>query len=180
MPVTQVGVIFATVSRLLQRVYIPSIDDSEIAQQFMAAGESLLRVPLTTYQAGGVAAMQASVGTPTFSGRCVVIDGTNKVIDAIIADPVLYTDPRGQVIPHDHAMIGDAWNGTQFTRLFIELDHTTGLVVKAAVQPIDSVAPQVNALNWLVVGQVAPNALPGQSIPTLTAKIVAAANAVSS
>lgn len=176
--VSSVGAIYATASKLLQRIYIPSVSDAEIAQQFVAAGETLLNVPLATYQQGGIAAVQALVGTPTFSGRCAVVDGTNKVIDHIIADPLLYTDPRGQVIPHDHTIIGDAWNGSAFTRLFVELDHTTGLVVKSAVQPINTAAPQVNALNWLVIGSVAPTALPGQSVPLLTAKIVAVANAL--
>ena len=73
MPITSVGAIYATASKLLQRVYIPHANDSEINQQHVGAGETLTTVPLATYRQGGPGAVQALIGTPTFSGRCVVV-----------------------------------------------------------------------------------------------------------
>jgi hypothetical protein len=177
MAITSIGAIFATNSKLLQRIYIPHADDSEISQQPVASGETLIAVPLATFQSGSVPAVQAAIGAPTFSGRCAIVDATNKVIDHLTADPALYTDPRGQVIHHDHTNIGDTWDGTKFNRAYIELDHTTGLVVGTSIQPIDSVAPKVNAINIMANASMAPSAIIGASVPILTAKIVAAASA---
>jgi hypothetical protein len=174
---SHVGAIYATQSLLLQRIYVPTNSDSEIAQQYVAPGESIISVPLATFQQGGAAAIQALIGIPTFSGRCAVVNSSNVVIDHVIADPALYTDPRGQVIPSDQSMVGDTWNGTVFTRPYIELDHTTGLVVAISVQPILTAAPAVNALNYLVIGYVAPNAVIGGTLPIISAKIVARAAA---
>ncbi len=145
MPVTQVGAIYATTSKLLQRIYIPHADDSEINQQHVAAGETRTTVPAVTYQQGGAAAVQALIGTPTFSGRCVVVDGTNTVVDAVVADPALYTDSRGTVMAHDHAIPGDAWNGSIFTRRYVEINPLapTALtaIVAVSVQNILTAAP---------------------------------------
>jgi hypothetical protein len=149
MAVTQVGAIYATVSKLLQRVYIPHANNSEIAQQFIAAGETLLNVPIATYQTGGQAAVQALIGAPSFSGRCAIVDKTTSfVLDVIVADPVLYADPNGNhVIPHDHVMPTDLWTGTgsQFTRRYVEINpHApTALtaIVAVSVQSIDNPVP---------------------------------------
>jgi hypothetical protein len=161
MPVTSVGAIFATNSKLLQRIYMPSSDDSEIAQQHVGPGETLLTVPISTYAQGGISAVQGAVGIPTFSGRCAVVDGkTNKVIDAIIADPAVYSDPRGQVIPHDLAMVGDSWTGSTFTRIYAQVDQTTGNIISMGPQPINSTAASVGSV--LVVAPV--GAIVGQNL----------------
>jgi hypothetical protein len=147
MAVTQVGAFFATASKLLQRVYIPSHNDSEITQQPLAAGETLMNVPLATYQTGGAAAVQALIGAPTFSGRCAIADkNTNLVVGIIIADPSLYTDPNGQIIiADDHAMLGDLWTGTQFTRRYVEINPhaATALasIVAVSTQAIGNPTP---------------------------------------
>jgi len=148
MALTSVGAFYATVSKLLQRVFIPSVDDSEIVAQPIAAGETLGIYPLSTFQAGGPPAIQALIGAPTFSGRCAVVDGTNTVIDAIIADPVLYSDSRGACIASDKATTGDKWTGSYFTRIFAEYDSTRNIV---AVGPykIENQVP-VNAGNKLI------------------------------
>jgi hypothetical protein len=118
MPITQVGAIYATGSRLLQRIYIPHADDSEIEQQHVASGETLRRVPLALFRDGGPPALQALIGAPMFSGRCALVHKTSKVvIDVIIADPALYADPDGHlVIADDQAIHGDVWTGTEFRR----------------------------------------------------------------
>jgi hypothetical protein len=166
--VTQVGAIYATGSKLLQRIYIPSASNAEIAQQFVATGESLLIVPITTFRTGGVAAVQAAVGTPTFSGRSVVIDQTNTVTATIIADPALYSDPRGVVTPHDLAQVGDTWTGTKFVRRYVEINphapNATSAIVTVSIQSIANPTPvtpgdimmQSNTLN---VGMAIPAAL---------------------
>jgi hypothetical protein len=138
--VTQVGAIYATGSKLLQRVYIPSVSNAEIAQQFIATGESLMIVPITTWRTGGEIAVQAAIGTPTFSGRSVVIDKANVVTDAIVADPALYTDPRGIVTAHDFAGVGDTWTGSVFTRRYLEINphapNVLSSIVGVSVQDI--------------------------------------------
>jgi hypothetical protein len=96
MPITQVGAIYATRSKLLQRIYIPHADDSEIAQQHVGPGESLLTLPLGTFEAGGPPAVQRTIGTPAHNGHCKVIHkSTGKVVERIIADPELYKHPDG-------------------------------------------------------------------------------------
>jgi hypothetical protein len=173
MPVTQVGAIYATVSKLLQRIYIPHADDSEINQQAIAAGETLLLVPIATYQSGGAPAVQALIGTPTFSGRCAVVHPTTKlVLSHIIADPAIYSDPSGNlIIAHDHSIVGDLWTGSVFTRLFVEVDHTTAKIVGTSTQNILTVAPTANALNWMLNASVAPNAITGTTINWLVPKV---------
>ncbi len=134
MPVTKVGAIFATSSKLLQRVYIPDADDSEIAQQFVGAGETLLNVPVATYRTGGPVAVQAVIGVPTFSGWCAVVaPDTHLVVAVIIADPALYTDTRGSVIAHDHVRVGDAWTGAVFTRRYVEINPHAPTALTAVV-----------------------------------------------
>jgi hypothetical protein len=171
-PVTQHGAIFATGSKLLQRIYIPSFNDAEIDQQFVGPGESLLKIRSNVYTNGGVPAVQAAVGTPTFSGRCAVVDVTTKVIDHITADPILYTDPRGQLIPSDVSNVGDTWDGLQFTRSYLELDHITGKVAGTSVQPIATAAPKLNIRNYLIATSVAPSAVIGTTIPVITTRII--------
>jgi hypothetical protein len=155
MPVTQVGAIYATGSKLLQRVYIPHADDSEIAQQHVGASETLLNVPIATYRTGGSAAVQALIGTPTFSGRCAVVDkNTNLVVDLLVADPAIYTDVRGPVVAHDHAMHGDTWTGIVFTRRYVEINpqapSALTAIVAVSVQNIDTAAPATSG-NILMV-----------------------------
>ena len=146
---TSVGAIYATGSLLLQRVYIPDFDDSEINQQFVGPGETLVQLPLVTYQTGGHPAMQTLIGTPTFSGVCAVVSSANVVIDRIIADPAIYTDPRGLTIASDLAMHGDTWTGTIFTRQFAEVSKATGLVVGISAQNIASPVP-TTAGNYMI------------------------------
>jgi hypothetical protein len=179
MALTSVGAIYATQSLLLQRTYIPHTDDSEINRQPIFAGETLLLVPLATYQQGGVSAVQALIGTPSITGNCVIVDPVSKlVVDRMIADVAIYnggsgTMPDGHlVVASDAAMVGDLWNGTIFTRAYLELDHTTGLVVATSTQNILTAAPTLNALNRLINASAAPGAIIGSSV-YLTARIVA-------
>jgi hypothetical protein len=173
MPVTQVGAIFATASKLLQRVYIPHADDSEIPLQHVGAGETLLNVPIATYRTGGAAAVQSVIGTPTFSGRCVVVDkNTNLVTNAIIADPAIYADPSGNtVMAHDVALPGDLWTGTQFTRRYVEITPANGTVISVSTQPIMSAKP-VTATNFLVSS---PTLNTGNIVANLIGKVAAVA-----
>jgi hypothetical protein len=172
MPITSVGAIYATNSKLLQRIYVPHGDDSEIAQQFVAAGETLVSVPLAIYQSGGVLAVQSAIGTPTFSGRCVVVNNANSVIDAILADPAIYSDPRGQVIPSDFAMVNDHWTGTTFTRVLAQVSLTTGNIVSIGPQAISN----ATAASGNILMVVGPSALLGQNVIG-TAKLAGLATA---
>jgi hypothetical protein len=148
-PVTQVGAVYATGSKLLLRVYIPHGDDREIDQQPLGVGESLLRVPLTAYRTGGASAVQALIGPATFSGRCAVVDATNTVVNCIIADPALYTWPDSKIIAHDLVHVGDKWNGNNFVRNFAEVSWQTGKVISIISQNIDTAKP-VTPGNYLI------------------------------
>ena len=143
MPVTKVAAIYATRSKLLQRIIVPDNDDKELDQYPPGEGESVAFIPIDTYRKTGAIGAQEIIGQPTFSGVCAVVDkDTNLVIDRIIADPELYASPEGHaVIPSDAAMHGDSWDGTQFSRQFAEVDPTTGMVVDVYVQPIDAPPP---------------------------------------
>jgi len=159
------------VSKLLQRVYIPGADDSEIAQQHVGAGETMLSVPVATYQTGGAPAVQAVIGAPTFSGRCAVVDkNSNLVVSAIIADPALYSDPGGNlVMAHDLATTGDTWTGSQFMRRYVEVNPKapTALTAIVAVStvPVGVTPTPVTAGNIMIasptmnVGSVLPAAM---------------------
>ncbi len=155
MPITQVGAIYATGSKLLQRVYIPHADDSEIAQQPVGVGEALLNVPIATYQTGGPGAVQGVIGIPNFSGRCVVVDpNSNLVIDVVVADPALYTDPRGSVVTSDQAIVGDVWDGTQFTRRYVEVNPKAptalSAIVAVAVWPLGTTPVPITLGNIMI------------------------------
>src|SRR6266853_6248533 len=113
MAVTSVGAIYATQSKLLQRIYIPSSDDLEIQNQHLGVGETLQLIPIAIYQQGGESAVQAAVGIPEISGRCAVVNGANTCAAIIIADPAIYADPNGGlVVSSDQVAIGDSWDGT--------------------------------------------------------------------
>jgi hypothetical protein len=161
MAFASVGAIYATVSKLLQRIYIPHADDSEIVQQPIRSGETLLYIPIATFQSGGAQAIQAIIGIPTFSGRCAVVDGTNTVIALIIADPAINIDPRGQSIAHDLANMGDTWNGTHFTRLLAEASFATGKIISISPQNIDAMTVATTG-NYLC--PVGPTVLLGQTV----------------
>jgi hypothetical protein len=165
--VTQVGAIYATASKLLQRIYIPDNDDSEIAQQHVGTGETLQQVPIATYQTGGPPAVQAAIGAPTFSGVCAVVDNTNTVSAKIIADPAIYADPAGNaVIAHDLAQVGDTWTGTQFMRRYVEVNPKapTALtaIVAVSIWPVNQTPTPVTvgnimiASNTMNVGNILP------------------------
>jgi hypothetical protein len=158
--ITKVGVFYAIGTKLVQRIYIPTTNDSEIDQQFILPGEAVLKVPIETYRSGGPVAMQAVVGAPTFSGRCVVVDKiTHQVTAVITADPVLFpADPSGNaVIASDNAIIGDTWDGTNFTRRYVEINPhaATALsaVVAVSMQNINTAAP-ATAGNILMASNV--------------------------
>ena len=141
--ITSVAAIYATNSKLLQRIVVPDNDDAELDQYPPGPGESLLLVPIENYRVTGAVGAQEVIGPPTFSGVCAVVDkDTNLVIDRIIADPELYASPDGHaVIPSDAAMHGDIWDGTQFSRQFAEVDQITGMVVDVYTVPIDTPPP---------------------------------------
>jgi hypothetical protein len=102
MPVTKVGAIYATNSKLLQRIYIPHADDSEIAQQYVHPSESLIAIAIDVYRTGGAVAIQSIIGAPAHNGMCLVIHrDTGEVIDRIIADPEIYRHPEGHRIELD-------------------------------------------------------------------------------
>jgi hypothetical protein len=177
MALTSVGAIYATGSKLLQRIYVPHADDSEIAQQHVASGETLMTVSLATFQSGGQAAIQALIGTPNVSGsgfsnstgRCAVAN-SGTVSAVIVADPALYTDPGGgTVVPHNTAMVNDAWTGSIFNRPVAEISFVTGKIVTVSIQNIDAatVATTGNYL-WNIAGM--PVALPGTEV-LMTGKI---------
>jgi hypothetical protein len=161
MALTSVGAFYATQSLLLQRVYIPYADDSEIDSQPIQQGETLLKVAIATYQSGGAPAIQALIGTPTINGICAVVNG-GLVSAMIIADPALYSDPAGgEVISCPNGAIGDSYNGTIFTRLYAEVSYQTGAIVSTSLQNIS--APTVATTgNYLI--PVASTAQVGQII----------------
>ena len=143
MSITKVAAIYATGSKLLQRIVVPDYDDKELDRYPPGQGESVVFISIDTYRKTGAIGALEIIGPPTFSGVCAVVDKcTNLVIERIIADPEIYAHPDGHaVIPSDAAMHGDSWDGTQFSRQFAEVDATTGMVVDIYVQPIDALPP---------------------------------------
>ena len=107
--------IYATGSKLLQRIYLPHASDDEIDRQHVGAGETLVRVPMEIFRRGQDA-IQAFIGTPAHSGVCCVVHKeTKRVIDRIIADPELYQHPDGHhIIQSDGGDHGQIWTGERF------------------------------------------------------------------
>jgi len=98
---TKVGAIYATRSKLLQRVYIPD-NDSEIAQQHLHPGETLLEVEIEVYRKGGAEAVQALIGAPSHNGVCRVLHKeTGELLDRIMADPDVYRHPDGHRVENE-------------------------------------------------------------------------------
>jgi hypothetical protein len=109
----------------------------------------LALAPIATYRTGGPSAVQAAIGTPTFSGRCAVCDGTNTVIDHIIADPALYTDRRGAVRASDKTMLGDWWNGSGFQRRFAEVSYVNGQITRLVATSITTPPVPITSGNYI-------------------------------
>jgi len=96
--VTAIGAIYATKSKLLLRMHIPDHDD-ELDQVHIGPGESMMRVPIEVFRSGNHLVVQDFIGKPTISGVCEVIHKeTGDVINRIIADPELYSDPDGHFV----------------------------------------------------------------------------------
>jgi len=179
MAVTSVGAIYATQSKLLQRIYVPHASDAEIDQQYVGPGESMVYVPANLYLQGGQDAVQTFVGAPTFSGRCAVVDkSTNVVIDHIIADPAIYTHPNGhRVIPHDRTVTGDTWNGNNFIRKFAEISLLTNQYTNISMQNIDTAAPSTKGN--ILLSNPPNNAVIGLTSILSAAKVNAISSAIS-
>jgi hypothetical protein len=97
--ITSVAAIYATRSKLLQRICIPHADDAELDGLHLHSGESLKKIPIRIYQSGGPQAIQAEIGIPDHDGQCnVVHKETGEIIDRIIADPDVYKHPSGHRI----------------------------------------------------------------------------------
>jgi hypothetical protein len=102
MAVTKVGAIYATQTKLLQRVFIPHGDDREIDEQHVHPKESVLFVPIEVYQTGGAQAVQALIGNPTTDGHCALHHrDTGEIIDNIIWDVTVH----GHVHPDGHRVV---------------------------------------------------------------------------
>jgi hypothetical protein len=102
MALTSVGAIYATQTKLLQRVYIPHGDDREIAEQHVHPMESVLLVPLAVYRDGGAQAVQDLIGKPSTDGYCALHHkDTGEIINHIIWDVTVH----GYVHPEGHRVI---------------------------------------------------------------------------
>lgn len=96
--VSAIGAIYATKSKLLLRMHIPD-RDAELDHVHVGPGESMMRVPIEVFRSGNHLVVQNFIGKPTISGLCDVIHKeTGEVIDRIVADPELYSDPDGHFV----------------------------------------------------------------------------------
>jgi len=96
--VAAIGAVYATKSKLLLRMHIPD-HDGELDQVHIGPGESMMRVPIEVFRSGNHLVVQDFIGKPTISGVCEVIHKeTGEVINRIVADPELYSDPDGHYV----------------------------------------------------------------------------------
>jgi hypothetical protein len=102
MAVTVVLAIYATQTKLLQRVYIPHGDDRETLEQHVHPLESFILVPLSVYEKGGAEAVQDLIGQPTTDGHCAVHHkDTGEIIDYVIWDVTVH----GNMHPEGHRIV---------------------------------------------------------------------------
>lgn len=150
MAVTKFGVIVSSGSAQIRRYVYPTASDAELNNPaLVGAGEQLIQVrngPFASsaaWQAAVAAAIQAALGKPPGNPACCVVDQTNIVIGAIMADPAIDSIPGATLVQaYAPIPIGSTYDPT--TGLFTAPGFTTaggisktdGSVVAPVVVPL--------------------------------------------
>ncbi len=137
------GIIYATQSKILRRIVVPSDNSSlNFLATMVGPGESIVARPTGhgDGHAQWAAAVQSVTGVMPPSAACAVVDATNTVILIVMADPALDTHPQGTLI----------WCYAPGIGIGATYDSTTGLFTAPAISrpakgdvPAISVPPTV-------------------------------------
>ncbi len=142
-PATAGIIVYAKDSNIIRRIILPDNDDA-LAQHkpTLDAKELSITAPLSQEidLAAVKAAVVAATGKPVPSGRAVLIDQTNTVVNTIQADPAIDELDGFTIISSDLANIGDTYTPKDghLSRLMATVDATSRKVVAIGYQPIDN------------------------------------------
>ncbi len=164
-PATTGVIVYAKDSNIIRRVILPD-DDNTLAQHkpTLDAKELSITAPLSQEidLAAVKAAVQQATGKPVPSGRAVLIDQTNTVVNAIQADPAIDQLTGFTIVSSDLVAFGDTFKPKDgsFQRLMATVDSASRKVAAIGLQTVGNfmVAPGfflVDAAKWQV-GDVLP------------------------
>lgn len=110
MAATQVGLVYSTRQKIVRRVIVPDSDAALDLPGWIGAGETLIRMPLQTYQAMGSPAdrdawLASQIGPPVGTDRVVILDGRNDVVAITRADALLAADVAGLNLPKGYSLL---------------------------------------------------------------------------
>lgn len=126
--VTQIGIVYATGSKLPRRIIVPDSDSELNDPVHLQAGEAMLRIartlPHDLISVRGHIAKHLGVAVSAIpSGRCTLINQKNRMVEhAICADPAIDKHPTHSVVASDIAEIGWKYDGTKFLARYVTLD----------------------------------------------------------
>lgn len=113
MAATTIGIVYATKSGTLRR-WIEPDEDSDLPDKHpVSRGETMIIVDADTIKSANdiEAAVAQAIGREVPSARCVVVDKTGTVVDAIMADPDLDLIPGVTLVTSEVADVGWTLSG---------------------------------------------------------------------
>jgi hypothetical protein len=118
MAATKIGVVYGTKNKHIRRIIVPD-DDAELNNPLhVGPGETLATVPVGTSIDHATLAKLLGTNADPSACRCAVINnGTNKVIDIVMADPLIDNIEGHTMMFHSDAAIG--WNYNAITKTLI-------------------------------------------------------------
>lgn len=142
MPSINIGIIYATGSKIIRKLVVPDVEPNATAWlQYCGPGETFTLLARGSATAAAVrarvSAVTATAVIPT--GRCCVIDGQGHVINVINADPALYSIPSFSLVLSDLANINDHYNveiTNDFSRRYAVALIATRIVTSIAWLPL--------------------------------------------
>lgn len=115
----KIGIVVSTASKIVRRVVVPDINQSEITNHPLAAGEQMVVVAApasaTVDAINNIVQQQTGIAPP--SSRCAVVVKANavsgNVVNVVYADPAIDTVSGATLMLHPTATTGWTWSATQ-------------------------------------------------------------------
>jgi hypothetical protein len=107
-----IGIVYGEQSGIVRHIIIPD-NDAGLRNVVLQPGEAIVAVDRLKFKKGSpdtndaIAAVEEVRGKPSDDPRCVVVDAKGVVVDVLLADPLIDSDPKGSLVRDATAVIGD-------------------------------------------------------------------------